>query len=175
THVLPFFGRNRSMSAFAVEDIERFIGHMKAQPGSKGHRLSAVRVNKARNLLRQLLERAVKNRWLPDNPVAEVGRLREDPAEIDPMSWTEVGRLLEKGFPHDPELRRFYTVAIFTGLRTSELIGLKWGDLDCTVQPPAAHIKRSFTKHDGEHLTKTRGSTRTVHLRPQDVETVKKQ
>ena len=90
----------------------------------------------------------------------DVGRLREDPADIDPMSWQEVGLLLETGFANDPEMRRFYKVAIFTGLRTSELMGLHWGDLDWTSQPAAAHVKRSFTKLDGEHLTKTKGSTR---------------
>jgi integrase len=91
------------------------------------------------------------------------------------MSWKEIGLLLAKGFSNDPEMRRFYTVAIFTGLRTSELIGLKWGDLDWTTEPPRAHIKRSFTKLDGEHLTKTKGSARTIDLRPQAIQAVKEQ
>ena len=38
-----------------------------------------------------------------------------------------------------------------------------------------AHIKRSYTKHDGEHLTKTKGSTRAVDLRPQVVRALKEQ
>jgi integrase len=63
-------------------------------------------------------------------------------------------------------MRRLYSIAIFTGLRTSELIGLKWGNLDWTNSPRAAHIKQSFTKLDGQHLTKTRGSVRPVDLRP---------
>ena len=64
---------------------------------------------------------------------------------------------------------------LFTGLRTSELIGLKWSDLDWTSGPPLAQIKHSFTKHDGEHLTKTRGSARPVDLRPQVVRALKEQ
>ena len=102
-------------------------------------------------------------------------RLREDPAIIDPMSWNEVRLLFDKGFQNEPEMRRLYTVAIFTGLRTSELIGLKWGDLDWTSTPPLAVIKHSFTKHDGEHLTKTPGSARSVDLRPQVVRALKEQ
>jgi len=104
-----------------------------------------------------------------------VPRLREDPAIIDPMSWNEVRLLFDKGFQNEPEMRRLYTVAIFTGLRTSELIGLKWGDLDWTSTPPLAVIKHSFTKHDGEHLTKTPGSARSVDLRPQVVRALKEQ
>src|SRR5207302_7197422 len=79
------------------------------------------------------------------------------------------------GFKNEPEMRRLYTVAIFTGLRTSELIGLKWGDLDWTSIPPLAVIKHSFTKHDGEHLTKAPGSARAVDLRPQAVRALKEQ
>ncbi len=36
-------------------------------------------------------------------------------------------------------------------------------------------IKHSFTKHDGEHLTKTPGSARAVDLRPQVVRALKEQ
>jgi integrase len=80
THLIPFFGADRLISNFAVEDVERFIGHLKKLPGLKGETLSAVRINKARNLLRKILDRAVKNGWLRENPVLDVARLREDPA-----------------------------------------------------------------------------------------------
>jgi len=52
-------------------------------------------------------------------------------------------------------MRRVYTVAIFTGLRTSELSGLKWVDLEWTSDASMAVIKRSFAKHKNEHLTET--------------------
>lgn len=175
THLIPFFEADRMMSEFAIEDIERFVAHMKALPGLKGDTMSSARVNKARNLLRKILDRAVKKGWLSTNPVEEVPRLREDPAVIDPLSWNEVRLLFDKGLKDDSEMRRFYTVAIFTGLRTSELIGLKWSDLDWTSTSPTAVIKHSFTKHDGEHLTKTPGSARAVDLRPQALRALKEQ
>jgi integrase len=175
THLIPFFGADRVMSDFTVEDVERFIGYMKKLPGVKGNTMSAVRVNKARNLLRQVLDRAVKKAWLRDNPVLDVARLREDPAKIDPLSWQEVQALLDKGFKTDPVMRRFYTVKLFTGVRDSELIGLKWTDLDWTSDPPMVVIKHSFTKLDREHLTKTPGSARAVDLRPQALRALKEQ
>lgn len=183
THLIPALGtiveangsRERLMSEFSIEDVERFVATIKALPGLKGEAMSAVRVNKARNLLRVLLARTVKHGWLAVNPVDDVRRLREDPAEIDPLSWAEVRRLFDKGLKHDPEMQRFYTVAIFTGLRTAELIGLKWGDLDWTSDPPVAVIKSSHTKHDGAHLTKTPGSARAVDLRPPVVRALKAQ
>jgi integrase len=118
----------------------------------------------ARNLLGRILDRGVKNGWLAANPVRDVRRLREARSEVDPLSLDEVKTLLSKGFT-DPAMCGFYVVAIWTGLRTSELIGLKWTDLDWTTTPPTALIKRSFTKLDGEHPTKTPGSARPVDLR----------
>lgn len=177
THLVPFFGEDRSVTddSFTIEDVERFVSHMKTLPGLKDKTMSSVRVNKARNLLRKVLDRAVKKGLLKANPVEEVPRLRENPAEIDPLSWQEVRLLFDKGLKDDPEMRRFYTVAIFSGLRTSELISLKWDDLDWNSIPPLAVIKHSFTKLDGEHLTKTAGSARAVELRPAAIRALKEQ
>ncbi len=172
THLILFFGADRRMSAFTVEDVERFRNHLMTLPGlkrdSSGERvgLSGVRANKARALLSKILDRAVKREWLKVNPVPDVKRLREAHADVDPLSFEEVRLLLTKGFTHDPEMRRFYTVALFTGLRTSELLALKWTALDWTTTPPTAHITGSFTKHDGLHAPKTTGSVRYVDLRP---------
>src|SRR4029453_15449174 len=136
-----FFG-DRLMSSFTIEDIERLLGGMKQLPGLKGDHPSAARPNKGRALLSRILDRAVKKGWLTSNPCQEVARLREDPATIDPLSWWEVQIFLGKGFT-DPAMRRFYITALFSGLRTSELLGLKWTDLDFVSQPPQAHIKGS--------------------------------
>jgi integrase len=177
THLIPTFGADAPVSdqTFTIEACERLVTRMKALPGLKAETMSSVRVNKARNLLRKILDRAIKKGWLQTNPVEEVPRLRENPADIDPLSWTSVQLLLDKGLKHDPEMQRFYTVAVFTGLRTSELIGLKWSDLDWTGPTPLAVIKHSFTKRDGQHLTKTPGSARAVELRPQAARALKAQ
>ena len=176
SHLIPFFGEARQFedSSFTIDAVEQFVVHMKSLPGLKGRQTSGVRVNKARALLARILGRAVARKWLTTNPVLDVPRLRENPPEIDPLSWVEVRLLVETGL-QDPEMIRFYTVAIFSGLRTSELIGLKWTDIDWTSNPPTAVIKTSFTKADGDHLTKTPGSARPVELRPRAAQALKEQ
>ncbi|PYO56103.1 MAG: hypothetical protein DMD83_16135, partial [Candidatus Rokuibacteriota bacterium] len=155
THLIPFFGEDRPFAdgSFTIDDVEKFVVRMKALPGTRAEKMSGVRVNKARALLGRVLGRAIANGWLKTNPVLVVSRLRENLADIDPLSWTDV---LHKGLRSDPEMRRLYTVAIFTGLRTSELIALRWVDIDWTSDPPTHVIKHSFTKGEGHHLTKTR-------------------
>ena len=74
-------------------------------------------------VLRQSLDRAVKRGWLETNPAREVERLREDKVEILPFSFEEVRLFLDKGLM-DEALRRYFTVAFFSGLRPSEQMGL---------------------------------------------------
>jgi integrase len=71
----------------------------------------------------------------------------------------------------DSEYFPVFYLAIFTGLRRSELIGLKWEDVDligCELT-----VKRSMHRLSGkrwsEQPTKTDGSERTIPLAPQTV------
>jgi integrase len=67
--------------------------------------------------------------------------------------------------------RRFYAVAMFSGLRPAELYGILWSDVRLDAQRPVIKVQRS---RDGKTLeekaTKTRQSVRDVpihpHLRP---------
>jgi integrase len=67
--------------------------------------------------------------------------------------------------------RRFYAVALYTGLRPAELYGIVWSDVRLEAQRPVLKVQRS---RDGKTLeekaTKTRQSVRDVpihpHLRP---------
>jgi integrase len=168
THLIPTFGAY-TMAQFTIEDAERLLVALKKRG------LGGVRINKARALLSRLLTRAVKNRWLESNVVLETRREREAKAVVDPLAFEDVKRLLDKGLAHEPEMRRLSTVAIFTGLRTSELLALQWGDVDLSSATPTANIRRAVTKLDGVHETKTEGSERTIDLRPQVVAALKAQ
>jgi integrase len=162
THLLPRYG-SRLVGAISVEDVETLLVDLRHQG------LGPVRANKIRALLSRLLERAMRNKLRADNPVLDVRAERGKKAEVDPLSFAEVRRLFEVGLAGDEESRRLYTVKIFTGLRTSELLGLQWDDVDLKAAAPVASIRRSVTKADGVHGVKTEGSERTIDLRPQVV------
>jgi integrase len=156
------------MSEITMEHVEAFM------VGLRKKKLGGVRCNKARALLSRIVQRAVRNKWLDDNPVLEVRREREPKAKIDPLTFEEVKRLLDS-LAGDPEMQRLFTVAIFSGLRTSELLGLRWDDIDWKAERPVANISQAVTKLDGTHGTKTPGSERTIDLRPKVVAALKAQ
>ncbi len=47
----------------------------------------------------------------------------------------------------EPEWRTLILVALKTGLRVGELIGLHWGDLD--LQRGKLHVRRTLWRHGG--------------------------
>jgi integrase len=65
-----------------------------------------------------------------------------------------------------------WALALGTGARQGELLGLMWSDID--VQRGLLHIQRSliYVKGGGDYLVepKTRSSRRTIHLAPSVVE-----
>jgi len=84
---------------------------------------------------------------------------------LDPA---EIVQLL--GAARDP-YRTLYQVAVHTGLRRGELLGLRWRDVD--LRNGLLHVRRSLDRvKDGntyvvrEALLKTRASRRTIDLSP---------
>jgi integrase len=95
-------------------------------------RLSRITINKQLTLLAMIFNYALKHRLLTFNPAEHVDKLpavHREGDEIDQnvLSPAEVRKLLEAAAP---EWRLLIETAVTTGLRQSELLGLKWGDID---------------------------------------------
>lgn len=79
-------------------------------------------------LLKQALTQAVRWGLLASNPADVATAPRPSSREMRALTPAEV-RLLEDATP-DEEFRRILGVAVSTGLRLGELLGLRWTDLD---------------------------------------------
>ena len=80
--------------------------------------------------------------------------------EIQPLSVEEVGQLLGAVRKHAPQCYAIFLMAIHTGMRSGELAGLQWGDIDWNRK--SATVRRNFT-HGRLTSTKT-GKSRRVDL-----------
>lgn len=107
----------------------------------------------------------LKRGWLDNNPARQVEHLKEERSNIDPLSFDEVKQLLANGFKR-PEDRRYFLVAIFTGLRPSEQIGLQWDAIDWVAKPPRIGARQGVTRRGGASRPKTAGSYRDVIMVP---------
>lgn len=120
-HIKPYFGHLK-LDEIKVSDINGW----KNQLISIG--LSTKRVNDIKNLLGNILRDAVDDNIIQSNPVSKSKSLRVVPVkEIQPFSLEEIQIILNSLIGQS---KNIIATLFFTGLRTGELIGLKWSDID---------------------------------------------
>jgi len=69
--------------------------------------------------------------WLPDNPLRRVAKEQESQGRVRYLSDDERGALLEACQKSElPELHLIVLLALTTGMRRGEILGLRWSDLN---------------------------------------------
>ena len=134
-HISPVMGK-RKVAAVSTEDVERLAGRMLAR-GS-----SPKTVRNVMTFLHSVFGLAVRKGWAPDNPVEDAARPRRRRAgDADPdlqfLTPAELDRVIDAIPDHTvdrdalgPVVRIIVLAAGTTGLRQSELLGLRWRDVD---------------------------------------------
>jgi len=90
--------------------------------------------------------------------VAQSGRSATDSTfVIDPCDNNEIQAILNTA---QGQVRNLFQFAFFSGLRTSELMAIEWGDIDWLNN--IIHVTRAVEKQ--EKTTKTRAGNRKVLL-----------
>ena len=122
----------------------------------------------------QALRWAVRMQLIATNPADAVSPPSWERTESVTLSSANSARLL--GVCDDPELRRIVYVALQTGLRISEILGLQWGDID--FDSGRAAIARAVKLIDGKHALrapKSAHSRRSVALGEQTLTALREQ
>jgi integrase len=144
---------DKLLGAITVEDIKRFI----ARRVDEG--IGAKALNNNLDALRGVFAFAVENGDVKVNPTLAVKRLRQQKAEPDPFSKSEMERILMWMEHHAPgEVYAWYTVAFTTGLRPSEQRALRGSD----VIGSQLRVERAYVR---DHMKGTKtNSVRYVDL-----------
>ncbi|MGP9764587.1 Arm DNA-binding domain-containing protein [Halomonas sp. AOP13-D3-9] len=160
------------------------FGHLMLQEIKRGHvrdwaatlTCSNKRIANIISPLRAALDDAMHDELIQHNPLAGWHYRKIEPPkevdDIDPFSAEEQSAILA-ALPKDGvPLIQF---AFWTGLRTSELVALEWGDIDWRQK--RCRITRAITQASkGEaETTKTTAGTRTIDLLPRAIEALKAQ
>ena len=122
-------------------------------------------LKRIRNLLlplRGTFTQALEDELIASNPfVGWVPRKIEPPKEtddVDPFTQAEVTAILEAC---DGQIRNLFQFAFWTGLRTSELIALRWEDVD--LHTGMLSVRRAKVRQQVK-APKTKAGRRTVQL-----------
>lgn len=140
-HIIPELGNIRLMD-LRSSAIQAFLNQCKKKKG-----LSEKSVKNIRLVLHKALEKAVEDEQLKKNPCdkAKVPSYDEPPAEMRPLKDKEVSLFLDAIKGKDYE--HLFYVALFTGMRESELIGLTWDCID--FERGTIHLYRQYKKARG--------------------------
>jgi integrase len=110
--------RTYKLSDVRTIAVEDWLGGLSKAPGTK---------SKIRNVLHTLFNHAIRHEWIDRNPITLVRQSAKRLRTPDVLDVNEIRQLLDE--MQDP-FRTMVFLAASTGLRVSELIGLKWGDID---------------------------------------------
>jgi integrase len=116
--------------------------------------------------LHKALKQAVMDQLIPRNATEAVKPPQLSKEEIRPLTPEQAKTLLQTAAETDDRLEALYVLAVNTGLRQGELLGLKWDDVD--LEEGTLQVRRtlSMTKAGPVLSTpKTTGSSRGVKLK----------
>jgi integrase len=174
SHVLPRFGRRR-VSTITEDDVAVLIAEMRAgiyyieegalfvkrerKTGYEGWTIRGVLV-----ALSRLLAYAARRGYLAANPVTRLERgerPKVSKREKRILSREEISSLLSESLPG---YRPLLATAVYTGLRQSELLGLRWQDID--FEEGFVRVRRQLDRKRGYVEPKTPQAIHAVVLAP---------
>ena len=157
-YLLPEFG-GKAVHAIKKPDLLTFRSSLaKVRYGKDGQSsLSVARINQIMILLRMILEEA-SDRHEFEMPYKNIKNLKQARPDVNPFTLAEVWLFLKHV---RADYKPYYTIRFFTGMRTSEIDGLKW---DC-INFDRREISIREALVNGEMgPTKTLGSQRDIAI-----------
>jgi integrase len=165
-HIAPAMGRVK-LKALTPAHV-RSLHREKLDAG-----LAPATARKIHSTLHKALSQAVSDGLIPRN-AADVTAPRPAPKEMRPLSEAEARVFLNVARESGDRFESLYVLAISTGLRRGELLGLRWDDVD--LERGTLRVGRSLVREGGRHTvgeTKTRRGRRQVNLTPRTVSALK--
>ena len=155
-HVLPALGAVK-LADLHPHAVQGFVNGLELSPAS---------VHLVYQVLHRALERAVDLSYIPRNPSDRCELPRQDRKEIHPLDDQQVAALLAAAGGN--MLENLVRVALFTGMRQSELLGLTWDAVDFATGQITVNKQLSRLEHREASLflSPKSGKVRTITAAP---------
>ncbi len=152
-HLKPALGAAR-LEALDTHTIQRFYNSLIASG------LSPKTVKNVHGILHCALQQAIACDYIYRNPADACKLPKVTKPEIKPLEPEEIARLLKEAEQDD--YCNLFIVAMFTGMRQGELLGLAWESVD--FQTGIITVKQQLQCKDGNYFLETpkSGKNRTI-------------
>lgn len=156
-HIIPYIG-NSQLKDLRLAGIERFYNNLV----QAGLGIRTIRIT--HSVLHRALEKAVRYGYIVHNPCHDAALPRYQHGEMKVLDEAEVNQLLVTaiGIPFEA----LYHLAVKTGMRQGELLGLRWSDLQWHSGHLYVHRQVQDARGGGYIFQepKTRSGRRTIQL-----------
>jgi integrase len=171
-HLKPALGNVRldGLNALQVQSLYR----AKLDSG-----LSPRTVQIIHATLHKALKQAVRWTLVPRNVAEVVNPPKPIKKEIEPLTAEQAKKLLKTAKESQPKLYALYVLAVSTGMRSGELLGLQWRDVDLGAR--RLRVRRTVfngnvnspkTAHGSRSIRLTKAATDALMQHPQEGEWV---
>lgn len=152
-HIKPAMGAVK-LSDLHPHMVQTFVN------GLEG--LSSASVRIAYKVLHMALEKAVRLEYIPKNPASNCVLPKLEQKAIQPLDDTQTAAVLTAA--KGTEIEYLVTVALFAGMRLSELLGLTWDSIDNKKGTITVSKQLALPAHrkDGIFITPKNGTSRTI-------------
>lgn len=170
TELIPKFGKMklREIKTYHIQEFIQYLTTEKKHRNGEAGGISPSTVRRYATVLRSILSLAYQLEYT-DNDAGASKRIifpKVETCEVEVYTEEEVRVILSALDAEPINIRALVELAIFTGMRRGEIVGLKWSDIDFENQ--SLSIKRSIYKpKDGKALEKepkSKSSIRTISL-----------
>ncbi|MGF9965365.1 site-specific integrase [Bacillus rhizoplanae] len=128
------------------------------------------------SILKTSLNTAVKWEYVHSNILTKVTKPRKQKKEMQTWSFEEARKFLDYMKKDKQYYYILYMLAIYTGMRRGEILGLRWGDINFETEK--INIKRTlyYTPNEGIYVqsTKNEQSSRAISISNFVIEELKK-
>ncbi|HRQ25789.1 site-specific integrase [Hyphomicrobium sp.] len=152
--------------------IQEWHAKLLAGGGKEGRPLSARTVGHAHRVLHRALQRAVETEVLARNVASTISPPTVESEEVEILDAGQIALVLERLSGHP--LYEISALALATGMRRGELLGLRWADID--LDGAAVRVERSLEETKaGLRLKppKTKRGRRSISLPPSAVQVLR--
>ena len=158
-YLFPAFGE-KPLGQITRGDLLAFRAEFAKRPGHGGRSLSPQRINKVVGILRSIITEGC-DRFGLVSPARGIKPLKQSRPDIHPFTLEEIDLMLAR---IRPDYQPYLVTRFYTGLRTGEVNGLQWDDID--FEQNIIEVRRTASR-DGDGGLKTTSSRRVVPMVPQ--------
>lgn len=155
-YLKPAFGTIR-LDKLNTHAIQHFYNSLSTREENS---LSAKTIKNIHGVLHKALQQAVTNGYIRQNPATACILPKVQKPELNPLEPDEIALFLQEAAKDN--YQNLFTVAIFTGMRQGELLGLSWDNVD--FENGVIQVKQQLQCKDGAYFfcTPKNGKSRTI-------------